>query len=120
MANRNKEIRERVTRMNTAWAQGAPTVKFRGISQPDFQAEIQGVTTDEQELADMEAAVSMKRTVIENKWLKLAEDSISVRDGVEGHEDFGPNHPIIQAMGFVRPSDRKSGLTRKKGGAPKS
>lgn len=120
MGNRNKVIRERVTRMSTAWAQGAPSVKFRGITQPGFQAEIQAVAAEEQELADMEAAVSMKRISIENRYKKLAEDSNNIREGVEGHEDFGPDHPIIEAMGFVRASDRKSGLTRKKNQPPKS
>lgn len=120
MANRNKEIRERVTKMNTAWAQGARTVTFRKITQAGFQADIQAVAAEEQELADMEAQVLMKRTSIENRYKKLAEDSNNIREGVEGHEDFGPDHPMIEAMGFIRASARKSGLTRKKGGAPKS
>jgi len=120
MANRNKEIRDRVTRMNTAWAQGAPTITFRKITQAGFQADINAVAAEEQELADMEAQAQMKRTSIENKYKKLGEDSNNIREGVEGHEDFGPDHAMIEAMGFVRASDRKSGLTRKKNQPAKS
>ena len=50
----------------------------------------------------------------------LNTDSVKVRDGVEGHEDFGTDHPIVEAMGFVRESTRKSGLTRKKASSPAS
>jgi hypothetical protein len=120
MANRNKEIRDRVMKMNTAWAQGAPTVAFRKIKQVDFQADINAAAAAEQELADMEAQLQMKRVDIENRYKKLGEDANNVREGVEGHDDFGKDHPLIEAMGFVRSSARKSGLTRKKGDPPKS
>ena len=30
------------------------------------------------------------------------------------HPDYGDDHPLVDAMGFVRDSERKSGLTRKK------
>jgi uncharacterized protein (DUF362 family) len=38
---------------------------------------------------------------------KLNDDSIKIRDGVEGHEHFGPDHPMYEAMGLVRASERK-------------
>jgi hypothetical protein len=30
------------------------------------------------------------------------------------HPDYGDDHPLVDARGFVRDSERKSGLTRKK------
>ena len=36
-----KRIRERVTKMNNAWKQGAANATFKGIKQPDFQAKIE-------------------------------------------------------------------------------
>lgn len=114
MANRNKEIRERVTKMNNAWAQGAPTAVFKGITQAAFQADIAGAAADDQEIADLEAQVKIKKTARDERYKGLSDTSVKVRDGVEGHADFGPDHPIYEAMGFVRTSDRKSGLSRKK------
>ena len=35
-------------------------------------------------------------------------------EGVIGHEDFGKDSALYEALGFVRKSQRKSGLTRKK------
>lgn len=109
-----KRIRDRVMRMNTAWARAAPTVNFRGIKQVDFQADITAAAAIEQELADLNAQIQIKNAQRDTKYQGLSADSVKVRDGVEGHEDFGPNHPIYEAMGFVLASDRKSGLTRKK------
>ena len=114
MANRNKEIRERATKINTAWKQGAETAIFKAITQPAFETELNGAAADEQEIANMEAQVKLKKTALEERYKGIGNRCIDVRDGVEGHADFGGDHPIIDAMGFVRTSDRKSGLTRGK------
>jgi hypothetical protein len=74
----------------------------------------------DQEIADMETQIGMKKDPRDNMYAALNTDSVKVRDGVEGHEDFGTDHPIVEAMGFVRESTRKSGLTRKKASSPAS
>lgn len=114
MPARNKQIRERVTKMNIAWAQGAANVPFNGITQTGFQDDIEAAAAEEQAIADLEAQLKMKRAALDSRYKKLSDDSIRVRDGVEGDQNFGPDHPLIEAMGFVRASERKSGLTRKK------
>jgi hypothetical protein len=114
MPSRNKQIRDRVTKMNNAWAQGAANVTFGGLTQSGFQTDIAGAAADEQAIADMEAQVKIRKAALDSRFKKLNDDSIKIRDGVEGHEDFGPDHPMYEAMGFVRASERKSGLTRKK------
>ena len=115
----NKQIRERITKMNNTWAQGAATAVFGGITQTAFQAEITGAAADDQGLADLEAQLKMKKTARDERYRRISDTSNKVRDGVEGHADFGPDHPIYGAMGFVRTSERKSGLTQKKHQPPK-
>ena len=109
-----KKIRERVTKMNTAWAQGAPKETFRGIKQADFQAKIQNAAAIEQECADLQAQLRMRTNDRDAIYSSLTNDSVNVREGVEGHEDYGKNHPLYEGMGFTLESDRASGLTRKK------
>src|SRR6266480_3511422 len=94
-----KKIRERVTQMNNAWAQGAPTVTFKGIKRADFQTDILAAAGDDQEIANLEAQLKMKKDGRDAKYAKLNDNSVSIRDGVEGHEDFGSDHPIYEAMG---------------------
>lgn len=116
----NKQIRERVTKMNNAWKQGADTITFNGITRTAFDADIQGALAEDQEIDDMEAQVKLKKNARDDRWRRIGDNSIKVRDGVEGHPDFGGDHPLVEAMGFVRTSERKSGLTRKKDQPPTS
>src|SRR2546423_7600231 len=114
MRTNTKKIRERVTKMNNAWKQGAPTVTFKGITQPAFQADIEAAAAKEQEIADLEAQVQMKKQERDAAYQGLNDVSIEVRDGVEGDVNFSTNHPLYEGMGFTLDTNRKSGLTRKK------
>ena len=118
MSVATKRIRERVTQMNNAWAQAAPTAVFGGITQAAFQTRIQTAAAADQEIADLEAQLSIKREQRDDLYANLNNDSIKIRDGVEADTGFGRDHPIVEAMGFVRESTRKSGLTRKKKPTP--
>jgi hypothetical protein len=39
---------------------------------------------------------------------------VKIIAAVKIHPEFGGDHPLVDAMGFVRDSQKKSGLTRKK------
>lgn len=104
--------------MSIAWAQGASNVVFKGITRTGFDADIKFTDDEEQAIADIEAQVKIRRAGLDTKYQKLNEDSIKIRDGVEGHEAFGNDHAILEAMGFVRSSQRQSGLTRGSSKAP--
>ena len=114
MAIATKRIRERVTKMNNAWAQGAPNAVFGGITQTDFNTRIEAAAAADREIEEAETQLSLKKQNRDGLYEALNDDSVKIRDGAEGHPDFGRNHPIIAAMGFVREDQRKTGLTRKK------
>ena len=80
-----KSIRERVTRMSNGWAQGAPNVTVRGITQPGFQADIDAAAAVDQEIVDLETQVRMK-TNRDERYKALNENLIKIRDGFEGHD----------------------------------
>jgi hypothetical protein len=108
-----KEIRERVAKMNDGWAEGAPTVDFNGVGQSEFTADIAEAAAADRELADIETQKTMKIVQIETLYSNLNAKSVRVANGVRGHKDFGTDSPLYGAMGFVRDSERASGLTRK-------
>ena len=66
------------------------------------------------EIADLEAELKMKRDVRDDKYVALNDKRSKVGLGVAGNPDFGNDSPLYGAMGFVRKSEKKSGLTRKK------
>ena len=109
-----KKIKDRVVKIDTAWEEGAPSVTFGGSKQADFKTEITAAATAEQELTDLLALADMKRTEIDDKYAALNETSILVVNGVKGDLAYGEDSALYGAMGFVRKSERASGLTRKK------
>ena len=77
-------IRERVTQMNDAWEQTAKTTGLWRHQPAAIRHEDQNGNNDRVRGAD---------------------------GGIKGDPD---DHPLVDAMGFVRDSQRKSGLTRGK------
>src|SRR5258708_39767819 len=91
MAVNCKKIRERVTKMNTAWAQSAPTVAFKGITQTAFQAKIQAAAAVDQQYADLLASfLKSKEQRIRNALVAndLATARKLVNGGSHGLPDF--------------------------------
>lgn len=110
-----KRIKEKVLRILNAWLEGAPTVtEFRNTKRADFEARIAEAQALEDKAADLETQLSMTRDQIADIYSRLDDDAVDIRKGVEGHKDFGDDSPLIGSMGFVRKSERKTGLTRKK------
>ncbi len=109
----NKEVKEQSSRMNDAWVEAAKTVEFNGITQAEFAADIADAANDDAEIADIESSLNMKRDVRDGKYAAINAKRSNVGKGVAGSKDFGDDSPLYGAMGFVRKSDRASGLTRK-------
>ena len=108
-----KKIKDRVTKMNDAWAEGAPDVEFGGEQQADFAADITAAANAEHELADILAQADMKRTEISDRYSRINDKSNNVANGVRGDKNYGEDSALYGGMGFKRKSDRASGLTRK-------
>ncbi len=108
-----KEIRERANRINTAWKQHAPTAKFNNIEQADYEASINAAAAKDQQIADAEANLRILKDERDDLYRNINNDSVKVRDGVEGDSNYGTDSPLVGAMGFVRKSERSSGLTHK-------
>ncbi|MEJ7623103.1 MAG: hypothetical protein WKF34_03850 [Pyrinomonadaceae bacterium] len=109
-----KEIKQKCNVMNDAWFEGAKTVEFNGITQAAFLADITAAADDDAAIGDLEAELKMKREVRDDKYAALDQKRSKVGLGVAGNADYGNDSPLYGAMGFVRKSDRASGLSRKK------
>ena len=114
MPTQTKKIRERVTQMNDGWSQGAENTAFSGITQTQFDTRIKAAAASDREVEEMEAALVLKKQFRDGLYEALNDDSVKIIAAVRIHPDFGGDHPLVDAMGFVRDSQKKSGLTRKK------
>ena len=110
----NKRVKEQCNVMNDAWVEGAPGAKFMGIAQASFLTDIEAAAADDAAIADLEAELKMKRDVRDDKYKALDQQRSKVGQGVAGDPAYGNDSPLYGAMGFVRKSEKKSGLTRKK------
>lgn len=109
-----KRIKEKVLKILNAWLEGASSImEFRNTKRVDFETRIGEAQALEDEIADLKAQVSIKEDQRDDIYRQLDIDAVDIRKGVEGHKDYGDDSPLYGSMGFVRKSERKSGLTRK-------
>ncbi|MBS1794019.1 MAG: hypothetical protein JSS81_09205 [Acidobacteria bacterium] len=92
----------------------AGDAKFKGISVADFAAQVERSMGSRRRLRDLDDETIRELTNRENEDLKTLAMLADIVDGVVGHEDFGDDSALYEALGYVRKSQRKSGLTRKK------
>ncbi len=109
----NKKVMEKATMINDAWAEGSPASNFSGVKQGDYDNDIKEILSIDDEVADTRAKLKMLEDKRDDKCFALDSKSVRVANGVRGDVEFGPDSPLYGAMGFIRTSERKSGLTRK-------
>ena len=98
--------------MLAAWLQGAPTTEsFGGVTLQELQASHDAIEAAEMDLKESLADTDLKRSALENVGRNAAELQRKVYLGVS--VDLGEDSELLGAMGYVRKSERRSGLTRK-------
>lgn len=84
-----KEVREKVSRMNDAWFEGAKTVEFNGIAQAEFQTEIEAAAAKDAVVADLRADLNMKINERDDAYFALDQNRSKVGQGVAGNPSYG-------------------------------
>ena len=108
-----KKALERLEKIDNALKQQAPAAKFGAINTPDYSLQVQKSKDARAVIIDLEnqlKTANNNRDNIDNEGLRQAQ---LIVNGVIGDPDFGPDSSLYETMGFVRKSERKSGLTHK-------
>lgn len=106
-------IKKRAVKIDDAWKEGASSVEFMGVKQTDFNGKITAVKAKEQTLDELRVQVKILEDEILDDYAVLDDTIVDVANGVRGNRDYGDDSPLYGAMGYVRKSERASGLTRK-------
>lgn len=118
MADSPKDNEEKLRRTLNAWKSLASDKTFAAMTAEQFEAGINPSFTIRQQLE----ALDDQRTHLLNARADADAASLAkaaaVVAGVQADPAFGPDSSLIEAMGYVRKSERKSGLTRKRNNAP--
>jgi hypothetical protein len=110
-----KRIKAKVLRIQNAWNEGAPHItEFLHTAKPDFDADITAGQASEDLIADLKAKTALEETNRDKIYARLEDSAVDIRSGVSGHKEFGDDSALYGTMGFVRRSERRSGLTRGK------
>ena len=110
-----KVIKDKINEVLNAWKTLPPEKTFFGLTLTQFEARLQSSLGARSEIIHLENRLKAmqahrKHADQENNQLLL-----SVVSSVKGDPEHGEDSALYQAMGYIRKSARKSGLTRNKG-----
>ncbi|MFA6287418.1 MAG: hypothetical protein WC661_08525 [Opitutaceae bacterium] len=120
MASKNKpqESLDKIDIVENAWKTLRPAKTFAGFTLEQFQAKLKPSRDARAEIARLDAetkAAQNRRDVADAESLKVIDRVVK---SVVADEDEGDDGDLYETMGYVRKSEARSGLTRRKAVAP--
>ena len=109
----SNSIVERIESFSVAWRELAPDATFAGMTLSEFEEATVAPLSIRDEITAVAKQLEGKKTE-----RSLADEAASevldlVVNSVRGTPGFGEDSALYRAFGYVRKSERKSGLTRK-------
>lgn len=114
MADSPKVIEEKYTRILNAWKALAADKTFGRITLEQLETQVAKSNATRERLATLEDEIKQQQAN------RATEDAITLQmcsvlvKNVVADSDFGDDSALYETMGYIRKSNRKSGLTRKK------
>jgi hypothetical protein len=110
-------IVERIQTFRAAWRELAPDSTFAGMTLAEFEVASAPPMVLREEIVVLETQLDGKKTEKSIADLAANELLALVVNSVRGTPGFGQDSALYRAFGYVRKSERKSGLTRRSGTA---
>lgn len=114
MANTPKENETKYNRFLSALTTLAPDKTFGGINLADFTTQVGKSNLPRTKIIELKDEITQQEAERGNADLATMKMCEKIKNGVVADPDFGDDSALYEALGFVRKSERKSGLTRKK------
>lgn len=108
-----KDMQDKIEQVTQAWGDLAPDKSFAGFTLAEFKAKVQPSLLARAELETLDNQVSDAQT------RRAASDDVSLKtiqlvvNAIKGDPTEGEDSALYQECGYVRKSERKSGLSRK-------
>ena len=113
-----KANQEKYDEVEKAWKDLAPNETFGGMTLAQFQARLKPSKDQREALDQLDNQMKEHITGRDGADIVSMNGVELVVNGVIGNPAFGPDSALYEAMGYIRKSERKSGLTRKKKPSP--
>jgi len=101
-----------------AWTTLAPAASFGGMTLAQYKAKVQPSFDARTQLDAIEAQKTAALDTRDDADDVTSNTNQMVIKGVVGDPNFGDDSNLYEAMGYVRKSERASGLTKKSKAAP--
>jgi type II secretory pathway component PulM len=110
----SRTIVDKIKVIRAAWRDIAPDATFAGMTLAEYEAATEPPLKLRAEMADLRTklrGMKASQADVDQAANELAD---LVVNSVRGTPGFGQNSPLYSAFGYVRKSERKSGLTQKR------
>lgn len=119
MADTPRENETKYTRFLNALTTLAPDKTFGGVDLAAFTAQTGKSFAPRKRLEELEDEKKQQEVIRDTEDAATSKMCEMIKNGVIADPDFGDDSALYEALGYIRKSDRKSGLTRKKNEAEK-
>lgn len=113
MGDAPKKLADDTQAIIDAWEELAPTVSFNGMTLEQYKAAVQPSFDSRQKITDLDADLVAEHVHRDKVDVTTGTTNAAIIKGVVADKNFGDDSALYERMGYVRKSDRGSGLTRK-------
>lgn len=112
MSNKHIKPQVKARDMHSAWSQAAPEASFASTSLSQYAEAIQVVTDMDTEVRNLDNLLITKKADRLDAEAVLHTLNKQIVNSVKSTPGFGEDASILKSFGYVRSSERKSGLHR--------
>lgn len=105
-------VEEKITTTTSAWEDLRPVKSFADLTLAQFKAAMQPALDARTTISNLENLLSAARTARDDKDVEACDIIAKVVSAVVGDTEEGNDGPLYEALGYIRKSQRKSGLKR--------
>jgi hypothetical protein len=121
MAKNPAEVEQTITNITNAWTALAPTATFAGMTLKQYINAVQPSLDAREAIIELEEQMTGVLTNRDKVDLVTEPINQQIIKGVVGDPNYGDDSALYEGFGYVRKSQRKTGLSRKtKNVAPKT
>jgi hypothetical protein len=120
MAQSPKDITEASDAIKAGWKKYASAATFAGLTEAQYEAKIQASYDIRSQISEHQKAID--QLIADRELADVATNKTNqlVIKGIVGDVNYGDDSDLYGACGYIRASEKKSGLTRKKNNTAKA
>jgi len=112
MASHPGAIEEKINAVTAGWTENASGATFGNLTVAQFKLTVKPSVDARATIADLELQLAAARVARDNADVATLAAILNVVSSVKGDPHYGENSALYSSFGYVRKSERKSGLTR--------